>query len=450
MDARHRVVIGGGGFGGLYAAQALRHAPADVTLIDRRNHHLFQPLLYQVAVGGLSPANIAAPLRGVLARQRNTRVLLAVVSGFDLEARQVLLADGSRVPYDSLIVATGSWHHYFGHPEWEAFAPGLKTVDDATTMRRRILLAFEEAEREPDPARRQALLTFVIVGGGPTGVELAGAVAELAHHTLRGNFRSIDPASARILLLEGMDRVLGAYPDPLPAKALRSLERMGVTVRLNTAVTDVQPHSVTVCCGGCAEVIPAHTVLWGAGVQASPLGAALAKASGAELDRGGRVVMRPDLTLPGRPEVFVIGDLANYPHQTGKPLPGLAPVAMQQGRYAAGVIARRVRGKPPPGPFHYRDRGTMATIGRAAAVADLNGVRFSGLLAWLAWLFIHILYLIEFENRLLVLMQWAWSYFTRNRSARLITGEGRSAAAEARAPAAAADGRQAGAAKEPA
>jgi NADH dehydrogenase len=422
MDARHRVVIVGGGFGGLYAAQALRKSPVDVTLIDRRNFHLFQPLLYQVATGALSPANIAAPLRAVLRRQRNTRVLLGEVTGFDLDRREVVLQDG-RVGYDSLIVAAGSWHHYFGHPEWADYAPGLKTVEDATTIRRKVLLAFEEAERNPDPAARAALLTFVVVGGGPTGVELAGAVAELARHTLRNNFRSIDPASARILLLEGLGKVLGSYPDPLPDKALRALGRMGVTVRLDTTVTDVKSDRVTVRSGGKEEVVPAHTVLWGAGVQASPLGAQLAKATGAEMDRGGRVRVRPDLSLPGRPEVFVIGDLADYPYQTGKPLPGLAPVAMQQGRYAATVIARRVRNDPPPPPFHYRDRGSMATIGRSAAVADLGRFRFNGWLAWAAWLFVHILYLIAFENRVLVLWQWAWNYFTRNRSARLITGD---------------------------
>ena len=423
MDAKHRVVIVGGGFGGLYAAQALRTAPVDVTLIDRRNFHLFQPLLYQVATGGLSPANIAAPLRGVLNRQRNTRVLLGEVTGFDLDRREVQLRNGP-VGYDSLVVAAGSSHHYFGHPEWAEFAPGLKTVEDATTIRRKVLLAFEEAERNPDPAARAALLTFVVVGAGPTGVELAGAVAELARYTLRRNFRSIDPASAQILLLEGLGKVLASYPDPLPAKALKALGRMGVTVRLDTTVTDVQADRVAVRSGGKEEVVRAHTVLWGAGVQASPLGALLAKATGAEIDRGGRVRVLPDLTLPGRPEVFVIGDLADYPHQTGKPLPGLAPVAMQQGRYAATVIARRVRSDPPPPAFHYRDRGTMATIGRATAVADLGWVRFNGWLAWMAWLFIHILFLIEFENRVLVVWQWAWNYFTRNRSARLITGDG--------------------------
>jgi NADH dehydrogenase len=417
----HRVVIVGGGFGGLYAAKALRKAPVELTLLDRRNFHLFQPLLYQVATGGLSPANIAAPLRAVLKRQRNTRVLMGEAVGFDLPGRAVLLKDGSRLPYDSLLVATGSTHHYFGHPEWEKVAPSLKSVEDATAIRRRVLFAFEAAERHGDPAERQAWLTFVIVGGGPTGVELAGTLGEMAHSTLRGNFRSIDPASARILLVEGLDRVLSTFPPKLSAKAARSLARLGVTVRTGTLVTDVRPDAVTLRQGGRTEVVRTHTVLWGAGVEASPLARALAQASGAELDRAGRVAVRPDLTLPGHPEVFVIGDMANYSHQTGKPLPGVAQVAMQQGRYAAETIAGRLTGRAVA-PFRYRDKGMMATIGRASAVADLGWLRLSGLLAWLAWLFIHILYLIEFENRLLVLVQWASNYLTRNRSARLITG----------------------------
>jgi NADH dehydrogenase len=422
MSDRHRVVIVGGGFGGLYTAHALRHAPVDVMLLDRRNFHLFQPLLYQVATGALSPANIAAPLRAVLKRYKHIRVLLAEVTGFDLDRHEVILKDGTAA-YDSLVVATGARHHYFGHPEWEPFAPGLKTVEDATEIRRRILLAFEAAERTTDPEARQALLTFVIVGGGPTGVELAGALGEVAHRTLRDDFRAIRPTSTRILLLEGLDRILATYPPKLSAKAAESLTRLGVTVRTGAVVTDIQTGRVTFRSGSQTEVVRTHTILWGAGVQGSPLGKALATASGAELDRSGRVIVQPDLSLPGHPEVFVIGDLANYPHQTGQPLPGVAPVAMQQGRYVADVIVRRVRGEPVPGPFHYRDRGSMATIGRAAAVADLGWIRFWGLPAWLAWLFIHILYLIQFQNRLLVLFQWAWNYFTRNRSARLITGE---------------------------
>jgi NADH:ubiquinone reductase (H+-translocating) len=421
MDTRHRVVIVGGGFGGLYAAQALAKVPVDVTLLDRRNFHLFQPLLYQVATGALSPANIAAPLRSVLRRQKNACVLLAEVTGFDLDKRQVKLADGE-MPYDSLIVATGSRHHYFGHPEWESVAPGLKSVEDATTMRRRILSAFEAAELCTDMARRQALLTFVVVGGGPTGVELAGAVAELAHRTLRNDFRSIHPNKARILLVEGVERILNVYPPDLSAKATRALEKLGVTVRTKTSVIDVHPERVTLKSGEQIEVVAAHTMLWGAGVLASPLGRLLGAATGAEVDRGGRVVVERDLSLKGRPEVFVIGDLANYPYQTGKPLPGVAQVAMQQGRYVAGLIERRLRGESAL-PFHYFDHGNMATIGRSAAVADLGWIRFDGLLAWLAWLFIHLIYLIEFQNRLLVLTQWAWNYLTRNRAARLITGE---------------------------
>jgi NADH dehydrogenase len=420
MDSRHRVVIVGGGFGGLYAAQALGNADVQVTLIDRRNFHLFQPLLYQVATGGLSPANIAAPLRDVLKRQRNTRVLLGEVVRFDLERRLAILTDGSE-PYDSLIVAAGSRHHYFGHPEWEQFAPGLKSIEDATAIRRRILTAFEQAERCADPDARRALMTFLIVGGGPTGVELAGAIAEVAHSTLRGNFRSIDPAKARIILLEGIDRILNAYSPKLSAKAVKALNRLGVTVRTGTMVTDVQTDRITIRCGDQSETILAHTVLWAAGVDASPLAKELAQATGAELDRAGRILVQPDLTLPNHPEVFVLGDMINYPYQGGKTLPGVAPVAMQQGRYVADAIQRRLRGAPPV-PFHYRDHGSMATIGRAAAVADLGWISFSGLLAWLAWLFIHILYLIEFQNRILVLFQWGWNYFTRNRAARLITG----------------------------
>jgi NADH:ubiquinone reductase (H+-translocating) len=420
MDSRHRVVIVGGGFGGLYAAQGLGKADVYVTLIDRRNFHLFQPLLYQVATGGLSPANIAAPLRAVLKRQKNTSVLLGEVVNFDLGRRLALLADGAE-PYDSLIVATGSRHHYFGHPEWEQLAPGLKSIEDATTIRRRILSAFEKAERSTDAVERAALMTFIIVGGGPTGVELAGTIGEVAHGTLRGNFRSINPAQAKILLLEGVDRILSNYPEKLSAKATRSLQRLGVNVRTNTLVTDVQPDRVTIRTGDMTETIRAHTVLWAAGVEASPLAKALAQATGAELDRAGRIVVQPDLTLPGHPELFVLGDMANYPYPDGKPLPGVAPVAMQQGRYVADLIQRRLRAAPPL-PFHYRDRGAMATIGRAAAVADLGWITFSGLIAWLVWLFIHILYLIEFQNRILVLFQWAWNYFTRNRAARLITG----------------------------
>jgi NADH:quinone reductase (non-electrogenic) len=421
MDTKHRVVIVGGGFGGLYAARALRAAPVDLTLIDRRNFHLFQPLLYQVATGGLSPANIAAPLRSILRNQKNTRVILDQVVNFDLAGRRVFLPDGE-VPYDTLIVATGARHHYFGHPEWEAVAPGLKAIEDATTMRRHILSAFEAAERSTHPDDARAYLTFVIVGGGPTGVELAGAVGELAHRTLRRDFRRIRSQTSLVLLVEGLDRILTAYPPELSAHAVKSLGKLGVTVRLNTTVSDVQPDRVTLRCGDRSEVVQTHTILWGAGVQASPLGRLLAQATGAALDRSGRVIVQPDLSLPGRPEVFVIGDLANYSHQGGKPLPGVAPVAMQEGKYVADLIQSRLRNEPAP-PFHYKDRGSLAVIGAAAAVADLGWIRLSGYLAWQAWLFIHLMYLVQFDNRVLVLFQWAWNYFTRNRSARLITGE---------------------------
>jgi NADH dehydrogenase len=419
----HHIVIVGGGFGGLCAAKRLKHAPARVTLIDRRNFHLFQPLLYQVATGGLSPANIAAPLRSLLRRQRNAEVLLAEVTGIDVPGRRVLLGEEA-VGYDTLVVATGSRHAYFGHDEWEPVAPGLKDIEDATDIRRRVLLAFEAAERETDPDKQRAWLTFVLVGGGPTGVELAGAVGELAHHTLRGNFRRIDPASAQILLVEGADRVLPVFPPKLSEKAAASLRRLGVTVRAGALVTRVQPDSVEIRTGDRAERIAARTVLWAAGVQASSLGRVLAQATGAALDRAGRVAVQPDLTLPGHPEIFVIGDLALFTHQTGKPLPGVAPVAMQQGRYVADLIERRLRGQAV-GPFRYRDKGNLATIGRSAAVADLGWLRIAGFFAWLLWLFVHLMYLAQFQNRLLVLMQWGWNYFTRNRAARLITGEQR-------------------------
>jgi NADH dehydrogenase len=422
-DAKvHEVVIVGGGFGGLYAAQSLKHAPVRVTLLDRRNFHLFQPLLYQVATGSLSPANIAAPLRAVLKKQANTRVLLAEVIDLDVANRRVILTDGA-VPYDTLILAAGARHHYFGHPEWGPLAPGLKTIEDATEIRRRVLAAFEAAERDPDPATRAMWLTFVVVGAGPTGVELAGAISDLAHHTLRRNFRAIDPAAARILLVEGTDRVLPPFPETLSAKAKTALERMGVEVWTKAIVKDIQPESVAVERDGKREAVPAATVLWAAGVQASPLGGILAKQAGAELDRAGRVKVNPDLTVPGHPEIFVIGDLALATAADGRPLPGVAPVAMQGGRYAAKLIARRVSGNTtPPAPFKYWDKGNMATIGRAAAVADLYWLRLSGWLAWMAWLFIHILFIVTFENRVLIVFQWFWNYVTRNRSARLITG----------------------------
>ena len=418
---QHRVVIVGGGFAGLNAARALRRARVEVTLIDRRNFHLFQPLLYQVATGALSPANIAAPLRWILERQSNCTVLLGEVREFDIATRHVLF-DGAKLPYDTLIVAAGGRHSYFGHPEWEPHAPGLKTIEDATEIRRRIFTAFELAEREADVGRRRMLLTMVIVGGGPTGVEMAGAAAEIARHSLAQEFRHIDPTDAQILLIEAGDRVLGTYPPELSAKAQNSLERLGVTVRTKNMVKAVTRDAVTVEWAGGREEIPTQTVIWAAGVQASPLAQRLAAATGATLDRAGRLVVEPDLSLPGHPQIFVLGDMASYTHQDAGPLPGIAPVAIQQGRYVAKLIKARLRNKKPPA-FHYRDRGTLATIGRSAAVADFGKLRFSGFFAWFLWLIIHLMNLVSFRNRLLVFIQWGWNYITYDRAARLITGE---------------------------
>jgi NADH dehydrogenase len=372
-----------------------------------------------VATGGLSPANIATPLRNILKRQPNARVLLGEAMGLDPHGRRVILSDGE-VSYDTLVVALGSSHHYFGKEGWSRLAPGLKTIEDAIDIRRRILVAFERAERESDPARIRSLLTFVVVGGGPTGVELAGALGEIARDTLSHEFRSIDPSNARILLLEGSPRLLSAYPSDLSGSAVRSLQRLGVEVRTGTIVTDIQPGAVTIRAGEQVERIPASTVLWAAGVQASSFGKVLAETIGAALDRLGRVVVEPDLSVPSHPEILVVGDLAHFAHGCASPLPGVAQVAMQQGAYAARLIRDRLRGRTPP-PFRYRDYGIMATIGRHAAVADLFGFRFAGYLAWLLWLCVHLVQLVQFENRLLVFAQWAWSYFTFNRAARLIT-----------------------------
>jgi NADH dehydrogenase len=420
MAEEHRVVIIGGGFGGLNAARTLRRAPVSVTLLDRRNFHLFQPLLYQVATGGLSPANIAAPLRGILSRQRNATVLLAEAVDIDVAGRTVVLSDGE-VAYDTLVVATGASHHYFGHDEWVPLAPGLKTIEDAIEIRRRLLVAFEAAEREPDRDVRRAWLTFVVVGGGPTGVELAGALGEIANDTLKHDFRAINPAEAEILLLEAADRVLPTYPADLSAKAERALGRLGVTVRTDSVVTDIEAQAVAIRRGEQEEAIATRTVLWAAGVQASPLGRRLADATGAETDRAGRLIVGRDLTVPGHPEIFVIGDLALCRDEQGWPLPAVAPVAIQQGRFVGRVIQSRLRDKAVQ-PFRYRHSGNMATIGRAAAVADLGRIHLSGLLGWLAWLFVHLMNLVGYQNRLLVLLQWAWNYVTRNRAARLITG----------------------------
>lgn len=433
-DQVHRVVIIGGGFGGLYAARALKNAPVQVTLLDRRNFHLFQPLLYQVATGGLSPANIAAPLRSILRRQRNTRVLLAEVADFDLKHQQVKLADGNSLPFDTLILAAGSTHHYFGHNSWADIAPGLKTIEDATEIRRRVLSVFERAERTGDLNVRRRLMTFVVVGGGPTGVEMAGAISELARVTMRKDFRIINTAQARVVLIEGHPRVLPTFHERLSRKALVALEELGIEVHTHCHVTAIEMDHVeykTHGGQGALQRIDAATVIWAAGVKASPLGAKLAQAASFEvpLDRTGRVIVKPDCTIPGHANVFVIGDLANFSDGAGKPLPGVAPVAMQQGVYVARVIQARLNGQADPGPFRYWDKGSMATIGRARAVAESYGLRFSGYLAWLAWLFIHILYLARFENRVLVLWQWFFNYVTRNRSARLITGEHALAAA---------------------
>jgi NADH dehydrogenase len=421
MAGSHKVVIIGGGFGGLTLARSLKNAPVDVTLLDRVNYHLFQPLLYQVATGSLSPANIAAPLRQVLRKQQNTTVLLAEATDIDVQNRYVVLKDG-KIPYDTLVVASGSSHQYFGHDEWEKSAPGLKTVEDATDMRSRILLAFEAAERESDPENRRAWLTFVIVGGGPTGVELAGALGEIANDTLRHDFRDIDPSTSRIILVEGTERILPTYPPSLSEAARKMVERLGVTVRTGAFVTDVQPESVSIRAGDRTEKIETRTILWAAGVLASPLGRALAKEAGAPIDRAGRIIVQPDTTVPGHPEIFVIGDLANFSHQGGKPLPGVAQPAIQQGRYVAKVIRNRLKNQSTE-PFHYTDMGNLAVIGRGAAVADLVRFRLAGWPAWLIWIFVHLMNNVQFQNRLLVFWQWAWLYLSYDRSARLITGK---------------------------
>ena len=423
MADRHRVVIIGGGFGGLSLALSLKRADAEVTLIDRHNYHVFQPLLYQVATGALSPANITAPLRQVLRKQQNTRVVLAEATQIDAARRRVILSDGE-IEYDTLVVATGSSHQYFGHDAWERFAPGLKTIEDATDMRGRILLAFEAAEREQNPEKQRAWLTFVIVGAGPTGVELAGALGEIANDSLRHDFRDIDPSTARIILVEGADRVLPPYPSKLSASAQKMVERLGVTVRTNAMVTDIQADSVTIRDGDRGETIRTRTILWAAGVLASPLGAILADGAGAKIDKAGRVIVEPDLTIAGHPEIFVIGDLASFSHQaSGKPLPGVAQPAIQEGHYVAKLIKSRLRGEKNARPFHYFDKGNLSTIGRGAAVADLGWIQLSGWPAWLIWIFVHLLYIVQFQNRLLILMQWAWLYITFNRAARLITGK---------------------------
>jgi len=412
VDRRRRVVIIGGGFGGLAAAKALAHAPFDVTLIDRHNYHLFQPLLYQVATAGLSPADIASPIRSILRSQSNANVVLAKVSGIDLERREVV-AEARRIPFDYLIVATGAQHAYFGHDNWAAYAPGLKTIDDATYLRRRILLAFEKAETEPDPDECRRLLNFVVVGGGPTGVEMAGAIAELANRALASDFRRIDPRCARIVLVEAAPRFLTPFDPSLSKSAKRSLEQLGVEVRLGAGVTESDCNGVSIG----TERIEARTIIWAAGVMASPAGEWL----GAETDRAGRVNVGPDLSLPGHPDVFVIGDVAAAVDAEGRPLPGVAPVAKQQGKYVARLLMGRAEGKKIP-PFRYRDFGLLATIGRKRAVVQIGGLKLSGFVAWLIWSVAHIYFLIGFRNRLIVAMNWAWNYVTFQRGTRLITG----------------------------
>jgi NADH:ubiquinone reductase (H+-translocating) len=407
------VVIIGGGFGGLYAARALRRAPVRVTLLDRRNHHVFQPLLYQVATAALSPGDIASPIRWILRRQRNLEVLMADVRAIDPARRLLTLADGE-MDYDYLVVAAGATHAYFGHDEWRTIAPGLKTLEDALEIRRRVLLAFERAERERDLEKQRRLLTFVLIGAGPTGVELAGAIAEIARQSLARDFRHFNPGSARVILLEAGPSVLSTFPESLQRSARADLERLGVDVRTGAAVTNVANGRVEV--GG--NIIEAETVLWAAGVAASPLGSTL----GVPLDRNGRVLIQPDLTIPGYSNVFVIGDLATLAGENGKPLPGVAQVAIQMGKHAASTIQRAIE-KQPYRPFVYNDLGNMATIGRASAVADLGWLRLDGYIGWLAWVFVHILNLIGFRNRLVVFVQWAWAYFSYQRSIRLITGD---------------------------
>ena len=417
-----RVVIVGAGFGGLEAAKHLGNKPVSVTVLDRTNYHLFQPLLYQVATAALSPADIAAPIRGVLTKYENIEVVLAEVRAVDVATRTVRTAE-REIAYDYLVLATGSRHSYFGHDEWEQIAPGLKSLEDAVEIRRRILMAFEFAEKTPDPEARAAAMNFVIIGGGPTGVEMAGAIAEIARQTLAKDFRHIDPSTARVILVEGDKRVLSGYPEDLSASALKQLQELGVEVITGTHATDLSDKGLVVA----GKFIPSRVKIWAAGNVASFVG----KTLGVPVDKAGRVMVQNDLTIPGHPEVQVIGDLANFTGKDGKPLPGVSPVAIQQGRHAARNIVRMIEGGKPQ-PFHYWDKGSMATIGRNRAVADLNFIHFSGLLAWLSWLFVHILYLVGFRNRVAVLLQWAWAYLTFNKGARLIT---RNFQAELRPPA---------------
>jgi len=422
MTARHRVVIIGGGFAGLRAARALRSAPVDVTLIDRRNYHLFQPLLYQVATGSLSPGQIAAPIRSVLSRQKNTRVLMGDVVDIDPAGKRVVLADGAAFEYDSLIVAAGSQTSYYGHDVWQQWAPGMKSIEEATNIRHKILYAFEAAERLTDPAERQAWLRFVIVGAGATGVELAGAIAEIARQTLKNDFRSIRSQDAEIVLLDGAPRVLMSFPEDLAQKAAGSLARLGVRVKTGVMVKNIDHDGVTVESHGVTDRLESKTVIWAGGVTVPPLGRTLAHRTSAETDRGGRIKVTPELTIPSYPNIYVVGDLALASGPDGKPLPGLAQVAMQGGTYAAKAIVRKVEGAKPLPPFKYFDKGELAVIGRAAAVANIFGRHISGLLAWLIWAFIHLMYIVQFRSRLTVFIEWAIEDLTFNRGARLITG----------------------------
>jgi NADH:quinone reductase (non-electrogenic) len=423
MEKKHRVVILGGGFGGLAAVKKLQRAPVEVILIDRRNFHLFQPLMYQVATGSLSPGEIAAPLRGVLSRQKNTQVLLGEATDVDPDSKRVMLRDGGSFEYDSLIVATGSQTSYYGNDSWREWAPSLKSVEEATAIRHKILYAFERAERAATEEEARAWLTFVIVGAGATGMELSGALAEIATETLRHDFRKIKPQEARIILMEGAARVLGAFPEDLSAKAEKLVRRLGVEVIKGVMVTNINGEGVTFKRGDAAEQLAAKTVLWAGGVTATPFGRKLAERTKAETDRVGRIKVNPDLTAPNYADIFVIGDLAYYAEKEGKPLPGVAQVAMQGGAYVANVIRARFKGKQAPAAFHYFNKGDMAVIGRAAAVANIFGFHVSGLPAWLIWLFVHLIYIVEFQSRVLVFIQWGFEYLTFSRGARLITGE---------------------------
>mgnify|MGYP005845648185 CR=1 FL=1 len=419
---RPHVVIVGGGFGGLQVARGLRRAAVDITLVDKRNFHLFQPLLYQVATGGLGPAEIAAPLRSLFRKQPNLHVLCAEVVDIDPTQQTAMLHDGQALRWDYLVVAAGASSNYFGNDSWAPHAPGLKTVEDAQEIRRRVLSALEMAERIRDASERAQWLTFVVVGGGPTGVEMAGALAELVHVTVRDEFRAFDPRTARVLLLEGAPRVLTPYPEPLSENARLSLQRLGVEVLTGAMVQEIAPDRIVYTHGEETFILPTRTVVWAAGVRAAPLAAVLAQRTNATTDRQGRIVVAPDLSVPDFPNIFVIGDMAHYAHQGGTPLPGVAPVATQQGHYVAQRIQRLLSGDAAMPPFRYVDRGNMAVIGRKAAVAQIGRLRFTGWFAWLMWLFVHLMFLVGFENRLLVFVQWAWNYFTRNRRARLILG----------------------------